>query len=52
MKKLKPCFIQFNKNRTIKAKEYLFDYAIKSANCQPVIIIIYNKSTFSINNDI
>lgn len=33
IKKLKSYFNKFNKNKTIKAKRYPSNYAIKSANC-------------------
>lgn len=43
MKELKTYFIKFNKDGIIKSKVYLFNCAVKNANWQPVIIIIYNK---------
>ena len=52
MKKLEPYFVKFNKNGTMKDKEYLLDCVIKGANQRLVIVITYNESTFSANDGI
>lgn len=52
MKELEPYLVEFNKDGTMKTKEYPFDCAIGDANCQPMIIITNNKSTFLVNNGI
>lgn len=52
MKELKPYMIEFEKNGAMKEKIYLFDYAVHSSNCRPIIVITHDKYTFSANNDI
>lgn len=52
IKDLKPYLLKFNKDDIIKNKMWLFDYIIKSNDCWLVIIIIYNKCIFLINNSI
>lgn len=44
--------IKFKNNNTIKAKKYLLDYVIKVNKHYLIIIIIYNKCIFYINNKI
>lgn len=48
----KSYMIKFNKYKTMKFKIYLFDYAINSKNKWQIIVIIYNKYIFSINNGV
>lgn len=52
MKKLNIYINEFNKNKKIKAKKYLFNYIIRNINSQSVIIIIYNENIFFTNDDI
>ena len=52
IKKLEPYFVGFNKDETIKDKEYLHDYIIENANRRLVIIITHDKSIISTNNNI
>ena len=52
IKKLKLYLIKLNKNDIIKNKIYLSNCIIKDKNCQLIIIIIYNKYIFFINNSI
>ena len=52
MKNLEPYFVEFNKDETIKDKEYLHDYMIKNANRRLIMIITNDKSTISTNNNI
>lgn len=52
MKELKPYLVEFNEDKIMKNKEYWLDCAIKSINRRPVIVITYDESIFSINNDI
>lgn len=47
---IKPYFIEFEKDSSIKSKIYLENYAIKGLNLQPIIFIIHNKSIFNVNN--
>lgn len=49
---MKLYMIKFNKNNTIKLKVYFFDCAVKNETQQPIIIIIYDKCNFFINNNI
>lgn len=49
---MKLYIIELNKNDTIKLKIYLFNYIIKDENQYLIIIIIYNKYIFSLNNNI
>ena len=44
-------FVKFNKDDTILFKEYPNDCIVRSLNQRLIIIIIYNKSIFSTNND-
>lgn len=48
VKQLKLYFIKFKKKRIRKNKKYPLNYIIESVNQRLVIIIIYNKSVFSI----
>ncbi len=41
IEKLKLYVHEFNKNKKIKTKKYLFNYIIRNINNQSVIIIIY-----------
>ena len=52
IKEIKLYLVKFYKDETIKAKEYLFDSAIKGANCQLVIIITYYEGIFLANDSI
>lgn len=53
IKKFKFYINKFNKDKKIKAKKYLFNYAIRNINSsQSVIIIIYNENIFFGNDDI
>lgn len=52
MKNLKLYIVEFEEDSKIKPKVYLSDYAIKGNNWQLIIVIAYNKYTFSSNNSI
>lgn len=52
MEKLKSYIIELKKNGVIKSKVYLADYIVRRNNCWPVIIITYDKCSFSANNGI
>lgn len=52
IEELKPYMVEFNKDGTIKPKAYPPDCAIKDENQQSIIIITYDKHTFSANNGI
>lgn len=42
--------MEFKENNTIKFKIYSFNYKVKKDKHWPIIVIIYNKYIFSINN--
>lgn len=44
-------FIEFKEDDTILLKEHPNDYAVKGPNWRPIIMITYDKSTFSANNN-
>lgn len=46
LKKLKPYLVDFNKDNTMKKKDYLANCTISDSDCQPVIMIIYDKYIF------
>lgn len=52
MKNLKLYLVKFDKNNIIKDKIYLSDCIVDDKNCWLVIIIIYNRYTFSLNDGI
>lgn len=52
IKYLKSFVIKFELEKTMKLKIYPNDYIMKSLNQWLIIIIIYNKYLFSINNKI
>lgn len=52
IEELKSYIVEFNKSDVIEPKIYLIDYIIEDNNWQPIIIITYNKYTFSANNRI
>lgn len=52
MKKFKLYLVKFNKDDVIKTKIYLSNYIIKQENWCSIIIFIYNKYIFSINDSI
>lgn len=43
IKKPKLYIVEFNKNSTIKAKNYLINYIVESEKCHFIIIITYDK---------
>ena len=49
---LKSYKIEFEEDGNMKAKVYPDDYAVESQNWQAVIVITYDKCTFSANNDV
>ena len=49
MKSLLPYFVEFQDDGIILLKEYPKDYAVGWPNQQPIIIIAYDKNTFSAN---
>lgn len=52
IEELKLYIIEFNKDSTIKAKDYPVDCAIGEKKHYPIIVITYNEYTFSANNRI
>lgn len=44
--------VEFEKDKTMKTKMYLDNYAVKDLNQQLVIVITNDKYTFSANNGI
>ena len=50
IEKLKPYLVKFDKIGQMILNIHPSDYKIKTDKYQPVIIIIYNKYTFSFNN--
>lgn len=44
--------VEFEKDKTMKTKMYLDNYAVKGLNQQLVIVITHDKYTFSANNGI
>lgn len=50
MKKLLPYFVKFSKNGSILSKKYPENCVIRKPNWQPIIMIIYNKSSFLPND--
>lgn len=52
IKELELYLVEFEKNGTMKTKNYPSICKIKVDKCQPIIVITYNKYTFLSNNDI
>ena len=52
MKNLKLYLIEFEEDRSIKTKNYSDDYIVEGNIHCFVIVITYNKYTFSTNNEI
>lgn len=52
IKDLKPYLIEFNKDGSIKIKEYPNNYAMERDICWPVIVIIHDECIFFVNNRI
>ena len=52
IKKFKLYLMKFYKDNIMKNKICLFNYIINNKNCQLIMIIIYNKYIFLINNNI
>lgn len=50
IEELKLYMIEFNKDSTIKAKDYPIDYAVESEKRRLIILITYNECTFSAND--
>ena len=50
MNALLPYFVDFKKDVTILSKKYWDDCTVVSSDQQPIIIITYDESIFSINN--
>lgn len=50
MKLFLPFFVKFEEDVSILSKEYASDCTIKSLNQQLIIRIIYDESTFSMND--
>ena len=44
--------VEFEEDKTMKAKVYPDNYAIKSQNRRPVIVITHDKCMFSTNNSV
>lgn len=44
-------FIKFEKDNRILPKKNLSNYIVENLVWKPIIIIIYNKNTFSANNN-
>lgn len=44
--------VKFYNNGVMKPKAYLFDYILRGEKCQPIILIAYNKCTFSGKNGV
>lgn len=52
IEKFKSYIVEFNQNRAIKPKMYLSDFIVERQDCQPVIVITYNKFIFSVNDKV
>ena len=52
MKKMEPYLVEFRKNGTMKDKNYILDCAVEGENCWPIIVIIYDKCIFLVNDGI
>ena len=52
MKELKPYLIEFEEDSIMKAKNYPSDCKVRDAKRQPIIVITYDKCTFSSNDGI
>ncbi len=50
MKSLLPYLVEFSENGSMLPKEYLDDCIVGGPDQRPIIIIIYDESTFSTNN--
>ena len=50
MKSLLPYFMEFFKDDTMIPKEYSDDYTVERPDQRPIIMITYDKSTFSTND--
>lgn len=50
LKSLLPYLMEFSKDRSMLPQEYPDDYIIDGPDQRPIIIIIYNESTFFANN--
>ncbi len=44
--------VEFYDNNAMKPKVYPLDCVMRGKNCQPIIVITYDKCTFSANNKI
>lgn len=51
MKLLLPYFVEFSNNRSILPKIYPENCVVDGLNRRPIILIIYNESIFSVNDD-
>lgn len=49
---LKPYIVKFNKDGTIKAKNYSFDCAVRGEKRHPIIVITHDKCTFCANDGV
>lgn len=52
IKDLELYLVEFEENKSMKTKNYLDDCTVREDVHYPVIVITYNKCTFSINNGI
>lgn len=52
MEELKPYLVEFNKDSTMKEKNYSANCAVDSCDCRPVIMITHDEYTFSANDEI
>ena len=52
MKELKPYIVEFDENDAMKPKTYSLNCAVGGNHWQSIIVIIYDKYTFSANDDI
>ena len=52
MEELKPYIVKFDENGKMKPKVYPSDCVMRGENRQPIIVIIYNKCTFSENDGV
>ncbi len=51
MKSLLPYFVEFFEDGTMVIKEYPDDFALGGPDRRPIIMIIYDESTFSVNDE-
>lgn len=52
IEELKSYMVEFFEDNAIKPKVYFSNCIIRNKNCQPIIIITYNKCTFFANNGV